>query len=97
MIPQEFDIASVLSSNEGSIPLVHKAGVLPDLNLTLRIFEDGILNVKWTWNTDKLPSGKRRHFEVPHDIVDTSRPSKKGDALGRHITIQRNPFALNFT
>ena len=49
MIPAEYDLASVLSASSGTIPLVHKAGVLPNLNLTLRMFSEGIINVKWTW------------------------------------------------
>lgn len=48
-IPAEFNLTSVLSSNSGNIPLVHKAGTLPNLTLSMRIFEEGIINVKWTW------------------------------------------------
>lgn len=41
--------ASILSKSEVSVRLIHKIGVLPDLNLTLRVFDEGIMNVRWTW------------------------------------------------
>ena len=97
VIPEEFDLTKVLSSSNGTIPLMHKGGVLPNLTLSLRMFDEGIINVKWTWEQQPAPAGHRIHFEVPDDIVNTSRPTYKSDALGRHITIQRNPFQLNFT
>jgi Galactose mutarotase-like len=63
----------------------------------MRMYATGIVNVKWTWMEQPSPKGKRQHFEVPNDIVDTSRPARQGDALGRHVTVQRSPFQLNFT
>jgi hypothetical protein len=57
--------------------LMHKIGVLPDINITLRVFDEGIINVKWTWPQDT--TGKRRHFEIPETVVNTSRPSRGSD------------------
>jgi hypothetical protein len=53
--------------------LIHKAGILPDLNFTVRMFDEGIVNVKWTWLN--ATNGKRQHAEVPDILVDTSRAS----------------------
>jgi hypothetical protein len=85
-IPEEVNLVEALNRSESVITLEHKQGTLPKLNLTLRIFEDGILNVKWNW-LEQFPKDKRVHYPVPDDIVDTSRPSKKGDVLSRYLSI----------
>ena len=48
-IPEEFDLAPILQSNNGTIPLVHSAGALPPLNLFIRCYDEGIMNVNWSW------------------------------------------------
>ena len=62
----------------------------------MKIYEDGILNVRWTWE-EAHPEGKRPHYDVPNDFVNTSKPAKQGDILGRHVRITRMPFSINFT
>jgi hypothetical protein len=74
--------------------LIHKAGILPDLNFTVRMFDEGIVNVKWTWLN--ATNDKRQHPEVPDILVDTSRASPQGQAVGRHIIIQADPFMIRF-
>jgi alpha-glucosidase (family GH31 glycosyl hydrolase) len=96
-IPQDFDLSAVLGSNNGTIPLVHRQGTLPNLSLSLRVYADGVINAKWSWQEQPSPKGKRAHFEVPNDIVDTSRPPRQGEQLGRFVTVQRSPFQLSFT
>jgi hypothetical protein len=91
-IPADFNLTEVLSSSSGTIPLVHRAGSLPNLTLSLRIFDEGIINVKWTWQTQPAPLGYRKHFEVPDEVVNTTRGAFSGDALGRRISIRRSPF-----
>jgi hypothetical protein len=70
-------------------------GALPDLNITLKVFDEGIINVRWTWPLETV--GKRRHFEIPETVVNTSRPSRSSDQIGRHVIIERNPFSIKFT
>jgi hypothetical protein len=40
---------------------------MPDLNLTVSIFEANLINVQWTFAN--LPEGYRKPFKVPEDII----------------------------
>jgi alpha-glucosidase (family GH31 glycosyl hydrolase) len=87
-----------LSKPEATFRLYHKTGVLPDLSLTLRVFDEGIINVKWTWPEDgTLPADKRKHFEIPTSVVNTTRASRVGDMVGKHVIIKTNPLVIQFT
>jgi hypothetical protein len=61
------------------------------------MFDRELINVKWTWANISTATGKRAHFEVPDEIANTSRSLPFGAKLGQYITIQRNPFQMNFT
>ena len=78
--------------------LIHKAGLLPDLNLTLRVYDEGIVNVRWTWMSPGT-NNSRKQFEIPEVLVNTSHaPRANGtDAIGKHVIIYNNPFRLEFT
>lgn len=94
MVHNWTDVERQLNSPEATMRLIHKAGVLPDLNLTVRMFSEGIVNVKWTWlNTT---NGKRQHPEIPDILVNSSKPSVQGQEIGRHIIIQQDPFMITF-
>jgi hypothetical protein len=77
--------AEALKKPEVSMRLIHKIGALPDLNITLRVFDEGIINVRWTWPQNQTE--KRQHFEIPDVVVNTSRAARGSDQIGRHVTI----------
>ena len=89
MVDPVFDndtaFAEALSKPEVSMRLIHKMGALPDLNITLKVFDEGIINVRWTWPLDT--TGKRRHVEIPETVVNTTRPARSNDQSGRHVII----------
>ena len=72
----ETQLDKMLVQPSATMRLIHKAGILPDLNFTVRMFDEGIVNVKWTWLN--ATNGKRQHPEVPDILVDTSRASPQG-------------------
>jgi hypothetical protein len=45
------------------------AGVLDDVTLDLGFFDQGILNVRWSWRNQ---TGKRLTLKVPDTIVNTT-------------------------
>ena len=50
------------------------AGVLPNIELKLRIIQNNIANIFWSWKLDEKgnpPSGKRVPVDVPNDFIDT--------------------------
>ena len=69
----ETQLDKILGQPSATMRLIHKAGILPDLNFTVRMFDEGIVNVKWTWLN--ATNGKRQHPDVPDILVDTSRAS----------------------
>jgi hypothetical protein len=82
MLDPAFDnetvFAAALQQPQASFKLIHKQKALPDLNLTIRVFDEGIMNVRWTW-ANTTNGTKRSHFEIPDVIVNTSRPSRGND------------------
>lgn len=38
-----------ISGSSAKIELYHTANLLPNINVTLRVLEGGIVNAKWTW------------------------------------------------
>ena len=69
--------AEALKKPEVSMRLIHRIGILPDLNITLKVFDEGIINVRWTWPNDQ--DAKRKQFEIPETVVNTSRPARAND------------------
>jgi hypothetical protein len=88
-------LEKLLVKPSATMQLIHKGGVLPDLNLTVRIFDEGIINVKWTW-WDTANNKVRHHPEIPKLIVDTTRPTPAGQEIGRHVIITADPFTIQF-
>ena len=86
------DLNKLLVQPSASMILIHKGGILPDLNLTVRMFDEGIVNVKWTWANST--NGRRQHPEIPEILVNTSRSSPESQAIGRHVIIQADPFMI---
>lgn len=60
-----------LKKASATVNLTHVAGVLPDIQVKLRVIELGIVNVKWSWL--ETPEGYRTPAEVPNDIIDTNK------------------------
>ena len=91
-------LAKELIKTETSMRLIHKKGILPDLNLTLRVYDEGIVNVRWTWMNPGV-NNSRMHYEIPEVLVNTTHSSRKNgtDAIGKHIIISVDPFKLEFT
>lgn len=58
--------------------------------------DDAVLNVRWTW-AEKLPQGKRPHYDIPDYFVNTTKPARNGIGLGIHVRVVREPFSINFT
>jgi hypothetical protein len=50
--------AETLAKSQASFRIIHKLAELPDLNVTIRVFDEGIMNVRWTW-PDGGAKGKR--------------------------------------
>jgi hypothetical protein len=76
------------------IPLVHMAGVLKPITLTLRVLPGDIVNVKWTW-TDYAAAGKRKPYAVPNEYISTEDKVPFGD-LSKHVVISASPFTAVF-
>lgn len=81
-IPETENLTLTLNSTNGSFILKHSQNVLPDLKVTIRMFDRELINVKWTWANDSTVIGKRAHFEVPDEIANTSRSLPFGAKLG---------------
>lgn len=92
MVDPADDLKS-LANSEATIKLIHKEGALPDLKLYLRTFDEGIINVQWTYWT-KPTQGKRQHLPVPDLLVNTTRSAKNASAIGNFVKITRNPFTI---
>ena len=50
--------------------LTHMAGTLDNINLTIGFFDQGIVNIKWTWMNQT--TDKRIPIEVPTSLIDTT-------------------------
>lgn len=61
-----------LTKSSATVILENIAGTSPDLKLTIGFIDTNIINVKWTYDGDKTPEGKRTPVEVPNDLVDTT-------------------------
>jgi|LauGreDrversion4_2_1035121.scaffolds.fasta_scaffold38232_7 hypothetical protein len=72
-IAPEINLEKALLEPSATLRLIHKGGILPDINFTVRMFDEGIVNVHWTWAS--TTNGKRQHPPVPDLLVDTSRPT----------------------
>jgi alpha-glucosidase (family GH31 glycosyl hydrolase) len=87
------DLQSLLAQPEATFTLIHKEKVgLPDLKVTVGTYDEGIINVKWTYAD---ATGKRTHFPVPDLLVDTSKKSKNVTApIGDFVVITMDPFTI---
>lgn len=83
-----------LQYNNATFRLVHKGKILPDLSLSLKIFDEDVINVKWTWYDAQ--KGKRQHFEVPNILVNTSRPAMANRVLYSYVNVTLDPFTIQF-
>jgi hypothetical protein len=88
------EVEKQLNTPQVSMNLTHKGGILPQVTLTVRMFSEGIVNVKWTWTSSG--NGRRQHPEIPDILVNSSKPSAQGQSVGRHIIIQQDPFNITF-
>ena len=64
---------------------------LDNVKLTLGFFDQGILNLKWSWAD---PTGKRKVFPVPDEVVDTSERDLNNliDTLDKHVVVYNEPY-----
>jgi hypothetical protein len=64
---------------------------LDNIELTLALFDQGIINVKWSW---KNSDGKRTVFKVPDELVNTTRRDVSGikDTLENFVNVTDSPF-----
>jgi len=75
MIAEDVNLTELLNSNLALIRLKHKAGVLPDLEMELKMYDSNILNINWDWHPeDNITDFKREQYPVPDEIVNTSKP-----------------------
>lgn len=61
-----------LTKSSATVILQNMAGTSPDLKLTISFMDTNIVNVKWAYDGDSTPQGKRTPVEVPNDLVDTT-------------------------
>ena len=83
-----------LDSLETSFVIQHKAQTLPDLRATLRIVDDGMVNLKWTWATQT--EDLTVPYEVPSNLVDTRTRITEGPKLSQYLDVQYDPFQVYF-
>jgi hypothetical protein len=62
-------IPNLTNTKQVQVNLTHMAGVLDDVTLDLGFFDQGILNVRWSWRNQ---TGKRLTLKVPDTIVNTT-------------------------
>jgi hypothetical protein len=53
----------VLTANNASFNLTHSSGLLPNITVKLRLLQNEILNIQWTWADAN--NSKRMVFDVP--------------------------------
>lgn len=61
-----------LKAPTAKIELEHMAGTLPNIEVSMRYLDQGIVNFKWTWVGGITPEGKRHAYEVPQDLINTT-------------------------
>ena len=79
--------------------LVHVPGTLPDINVTLRLLQNNIINVKWTWAkvNGSYPAGVKVPFEVPDEFITTENyPESQFANLSQFVIINNAPFSISF-
>jgi hypothetical protein len=79
-----------------SMKLTHMAGTLDPLRMTISLWDQGVINIRYTWDTQA--ADKRVPLGVPTTIVDSTPRdvSKIQDTLDQYITITDNPFQVQF-
>jgi hypothetical protein len=73
------------------------AGTLDNITVYVGIHDNGVINVKWTWQNE---SGHTRQvFGVPQEIVNTTPKAARliQDTLDKYIVIRDRPFQIDFT
>jgi hypothetical protein len=70
--------------------LEHVAGVLKNIHVTLRVIENDIVNIKWTWVKDqdgKYPEGYKIPAEVPDYIIGTTNKPLGKSKLSSFVSV----------
>lgn len=88
-------IPNLTDAKQVQINLTHMAGTLDDLTLNLGFFDQGILNVRWSWRNS---TGKRYVTKVPDTLVNTTARdiSAITETLSQYVEIRDKPFQLIF-
>lgn len=80
-----------LKSNFESFVISHQANTLPDLMVNISLLESEIVNIRWNFN--EVPSGWRKPYEVPQEIV--SPPGLDPyNTLNYYVNVTTNPFQI---
>lgn len=84
-----------LSASTATFELEPVSNPLPNIMMTMRVIEGGIVNIKWTWKGQ--PENKRVPVEVPEEIVATKNiPEMKDAKLSDYLTVTDTPqFSIN--
>jgi len=72
------------------------AGTLPNVELKLRIIQNNIANIYWSWKLDgkgNPPAGKRVPVDVPNEFINTNKP-EQGLNLSSFFNITLNPLQI---
>lgn len=88
-------IPNLTEAKQVQINLTHMAGTLDDVTLNLGFFDQGILNVRWSWRNG---TGKRYVTKVPDTLVNTTARdiSAITETLSQYVEIRDKPFQLIF-
>lgn len=58
-----------LTKGKASIVVSHDGGVLPELNVTFRMVNINVVNIRWTF-MPPVPKGWDMPYQVPKDLID---------------------------
>lgn len=88
-------IPNLTNAKQVQVNLTHMAGTLDDVTLDLGFFDQGILNVRWTWRNK---TGKRHVTKVPDTLVNTTARDTSAitETLSQYVEIRDKPFKLIF-
>ncbi len=84
----------VLNNSEATFMLTHKSKILPNINMTLSVADEGIIKARWYWTNQE--ASNRNFTEVPDEVIDSTKTSFPGSAIGRHVIITKDPFTIQF-
>lgn len=74
-----------------------KSEAYPNIEVKLRVLENGIVNMKWNYKLDKdgkVPAGKRTPYEVPDEFITTNNLPVSTLPLSNFLTLNDAPFEI---